>query len=73
MPLALFTLPPRLRTPVEESQAGAGSFGGRGWAGPVATAGQVRGRLWADSHVRRHPCPQVWLSAETASGGEIAH
>jgi hypothetical protein len=29
MPSALFTLPPRLRTPVEESQAGAGSFSGR--------------------------------------------
>ncbi len=41
MPSALFGLPPRLRTPVEESQAGSGSFSGRGWAVLVATAGQV--------------------------------
>jgi hypothetical protein len=43
MPSALFTLPPRLRTPVEQSQADAGSFIGHGWAVLVATG---RAALW---------------------------
>lgn len=56
---------------VEESQAGASSFSGRGWAARVATAGQVRDRLRADSHVRRHSGPGVTAAVGNRDGDGV--
>ena len=57
MPSALFTLPSSsLLPPTRRSQPSVGRFSGRGWADPMATAGQVRVRLWAVSRGRRHAC-----------------